>query len=73
LELALHRDPEMAAELGRTMRALASIALASAEVRLAAEVLQGGRFAAVKAVELAELLVVAKEAPIAWQAFARDP
>jgi hypothetical protein len=70
LELASHRDPETAAEMGRTMRALASIVLASAEVRLAAEVLKGGRFAAVKAVELAELLVVAKEAPIARQSFA---
>jgi hypothetical protein len=50
LALASHRNPERAAEMGRTMRALASTLLASAEVRLAAEVLKGGRFAAGKAV-----------------------
>jgi hypothetical protein len=46
------------------MRALASIVLAADEVRLAREVLEGGRFAAVKAVELAERLLAA-EAPAA--------
>ncbi|MGA7121461.1 MAG: hypothetical protein WBY94_15255 [Polyangiaceae bacterium] len=39
------------------MRALASTVLAADEVRLAREVLEGGRFAGVKAVELAERLL----------------
>jgi hypothetical protein len=36
--------------------------LAADEIRLAREVLEGGHFAAVKAVELAERLLVAEEA-----------
>jgi hypothetical protein len=44
----------------RAMRALASIVLAADEVRLAREVLEGGRFAAVKAVELAERFLSAE-------------
>ena len=72
LELASRRDPETAVEMGRTMRALASVVLASAEVRLAADVLKGGRFAAVKAVELAELLLAA-EAPSGAAAFRDQP
>jgi hypothetical protein len=47
--------------MAQAMRALASIVLASDEVRLAREVLEGGRFAAVKAVELAERLLAAEE------------
>ena len=62
LQLAARHDPEAAEEMTFAMRALASTVLATDEVRLAREVLEGGRFAAVKAVELAERLLVA-EAP----------
>jgi hypothetical protein len=44
------------------MRQLALVVLAADEVRLAREVLEGGRFALVKAVELAERLLAAEAA-----------
>jgi hypothetical protein len=44
------------------MRQLAVVVLAADEVRLAHEVLEGGRFALVKAVELAERLLAAEAA-----------
>jgi hypothetical protein len=62
LQLAARHKPEEAAEMTRAMRALASMVLAADEVRLALEVLKGGRFAAVKAVELAERLFAAEAA-----------
>jgi hypothetical protein len=65
LEFAARRDPETAAEMGSAMRALASSVLAAQEVRLACEVLKGGRFAGVKAVELAERLLAAETVDIA--------
>jgi hypothetical protein len=57
LDFAARHDPATADEMMRAMRALASTVLAADEVRLAREVLEGGRFAAVKAVELAERLL----------------
>jgi hypothetical protein len=57
LDLAARHDPATADEMMRAMRALASTVLAADEVRLAREVLEGGRFAGVKAVELAERLL----------------
>jgi hypothetical protein len=66
LELAARRDPSTAAEMHQAMRELALAVLSVEEVRLAREVLAGGRFAAIKAVELAEhiLAAAAAETPL---------
>jgi hypothetical protein len=57
LHLAARHNPAEAGELHLAMRQLAVVVLAADEVRLAREVLEGGRFAIVKAVELAERLL----------------
>jgi len=62
LRLAARHDLAEAGELHLAMRQLAVVVLAADEVRLAREVLEGGRFAIVKAVELAERLLAAEAA-----------
>jgi hypothetical protein len=53
LELATRRDPEVL----EAARALASIVLAGDDVRLAEKIIEGGRFTAIHAVQLAERML----------------